>query len=590
MEERKDGKVEPQGVSIVIDNHVPPDKFVAYWVQIAQKHYNEEGQPDVFRVFTTPHPTIKELTTSTSLRTTFAPGPAVGQLRCVLAGKVRILNPGGTAEAWQELADKLTARNAALGLVVPEAKEGAVAVPGNVGTFAIAQGFIPMHKLSERNRSGLPLFPEESQTFHALRTPLNVATGLALFRFTSPDRPGDWQEVPIHALTDQVYCLADRNAPHRWDHTQDVLGEVVKLFMETIALVRRRTEQCGRFYKSWVDLDLLRVIAEMGLSYIDTKEGRRVRPDDPSLRKFVKPLEVKGRRVYTPEGRDIKALIGDRWKLETIRWRWSPTIVDDLLAAPVLDKKGNVIRDKSGKVIRGGFNIRVIIRIFDALFRLRSERAYTAHDLLVLLATDIYKPPKQSAAGRNIIERETDRLFDLLGLEDDPKHPGRREEAVAGAIFRLKQPDIGALLPGTDENPRIDPNPDRRKRSYYRLIRSALYTPPGIMTKEEAAALEAEEVAPEPLALPEPKKKKVDQVVLPGIVEDAQPIPSGADIRAARDAAGINLRDFARIVDGPGIAIWSRYETGTPIRVKSISPEVWQKVRDFISQHGGKGT
>jgi len=110
------------------------------------------------------------------------------------------------------------------------------------------------------------------------------------------------------------------------------------------------------------------------------------------------------------------------------------------------------------------------------------------------------------------------------------------------------------------------------------------------MTKEEAAAIEAETATPEPLALPDPKKKKVDQVVLPGIVEDAQPIPSGADIRAARDAAGINLRDFARIVDGPGIAIWSRYETGTPIRVKSISPEVWQKVRDFISQHGGKGT
>ena len=597
MEERKDGITDNGSTlgSILIEKQISPELFTAFYAQVGSKHYNEEGQPDVFRVFTTPHPTIKELTTSTSLRTTFAPGPGVGQLRCVLAGKVRILNLGGTAEAWQELADKLTARNAALGLVVPEAKEGAAVILGHGEVFPVAAGFVPMHKLSERNRAGLPLFPEGSRTFHALRTPLNVAAGLALFRFTSPERPGDWQEVTMKALTDQVYCLTERDAPRRGDHAPDVLGEVVKLFAETIAIVQPRFEKHGRIWKSRVELIFDRVIATLGLTYIDTKTGRRVRPDDPTLpRAAIVPLAVKGRRVYTPEGRDIKALIGDRWKLETIRWRWSPTIVDDLLAAPVLDKKGNVIRDKSGKVIRGGFNIRVIIRIFDALFRLRSERAYTAHDLLVLLATDIYKPPKQSTAGRNIIERETDRLFDLLGLEDDPKHPGRREEAVAGAIFRLKQPDIGALLPGTDENPRIDPNPDRRKRSYYRLIRSALYTPPGIMTKEEAAALEAEEVAPEPLALPEPKKKKVDQVVLPGIVEDAQPIPSGADIGNAIKAAGGNLRRFAEmindgIIEGGSFNTWARYIRGERIKVNKISPEAWQRVREFIAQHG-KGT
>lgn len=510
---------------------------------------------------------------------------------CTIAGEAHCFLANNLSMAeWSTLADKLASRNAALGLVVPELKIGAVPVPCPPGDFTIAAGFIPMHKLAQRNRSGLPLYPEESRTFHALRTPLNVATGLALFRFTSPDRPGDWQEVTMNALTDQVYCLTERGAPRRGDQAPDVLTEVVKLFTEVIAVVAPRFEKCGHLWKSRVDLLFFRVIAELGLSYIDKKTGRLVRADDPSVPKdAVAPLVVKGRRVFTPDGKDIKSLIGDRYQLESIRWHWTPSIVDDLLATPTLDEKGKVKRDRSGRALRGGFNIKVIIRIFDALFRLRSEKAYIAHDLLVLLATDIYKPPKQNTTGRdagkqrNIVEREADRLFDLLGMEDDPKHPGRREEAVAGAIYRLKQPDIGALLAGSDESPRTDPNPNRRKRTYYRLIRSALYTPPGILTKDEAAALEAKEARIEPLVLPEPKPKD-DQPILPGIMEDAPPIPPGADIRTAREAAGVNLREFALMMGGPAFKTWSNYETGKPIRVGSISPEVWQRVRDFILQ------
>jgi len=610
MEERKDGVIEeptlmqlifPEGESsksILLTREVTPDVFLAFEQVIARKHINQEGQPDVFRIVAASHHpkiTALKLQAKIDLSTTFAPGPKMGELRGLLGGEVRIWTwsqSGLTPEVWKTFSDALNARNAALGLIVPEAKEGANAWPGYGEVFPVAAGFVPMHKLSERNRAGLPLFPKASRTFHALRTPLNVATGLALFYFTSPDRPGDWQEVTMHALTDQVYCLTERDAPRRGDQAPDVLGEVVKLFSETIAIVAPRFKKCGRLWKSRVELRLDRVIATLGLTYLDTKTGRRVYPDDPALQKFVKPLNVKGRRVYTPDKKDIKALIGERWKLETIRWRWSPTIVDDLLSAPALDKKGNVMRDKKGKVIRGGYNIKVIIRIFDALFRLRSERAYIAHDLLVLLATDIYKPrTKQSTTARNVVEREASRLFDLLGLEADPKHPGRREEAVAGAIYRLKQPDIGALLPGSDELPHHPSQADlkggRWKNPRYRLIRSALFTPPGILTKAEAEALEAEEAAPEPLPHPEPKTK-TDQAVLPGM-EDAQPIPSGADIRAAREAAGVNLRDFARMMAGPAFKTWSNYETGKPIRVGSISPDVWKRVRDFILQHGKKG-
>ena len=80
-------------------------------------------------------------------------------------------------------------------------------------------------------------------------------------------------------------------------------------------------------------------------------------------------------------------------------------------------------------------------------------------------------------------------------------------------------------------------------------------------------------------------------MVLPGMkAPSAQPIPSGSDIREAREAAGLNLRRFAEDIKGGSHNTWAKYERGEPIRVKSISSEAWKRVRDFIAQHGKKGT
>ena len=146
--------------------------------------------------------------------TTFAPGEEVGRFRCVIAGELtEIALADIKPEDWRDMADTLTRRNAALGLTVPTGTPKAVT--GRPADFAVAAGFVPMHKLAERGRGGLPLFPDASRKFHELRTPLNWATGLALFRFTSPDRPEDWQEVTLADLTDRVLCLTERDAPRR---------------------------------------------------------------------------------------------------------------------------------------------------------------------------------------------------------------------------------------------------------------------------------------------------------------------------------------------------------------------------------------
>ena len=531
-------------------------------------------RPDTLSVTATladPQQPAKHERVAVTFPVCFLPRDEVGRFWFWLGGVLtEITVPAGAAD-WPELVRRMRARNAALGIEEPRDQEV-------TARFPVAAGFVPMHKLAERTNAGLLRFPEEHRQFHALRTPLCTAVGLALFRFTSPDDPGGWQEISFDDLVETVWALTKRDAPRRGDYVQDVLAEVVKLWSEPIATVKPTTERHGRFWQSRVTLFLDRVLASLELVYWDTKKRRPVTPSQmrEMFPEAITSLVVKGRRAWRPEGLDIKALIGNRWKLKALRARWSPNIVDDLKAAPLLDKKGHILRDRQGRILRGGFNIQVAVRIVDALFRLRSERAYVAHDLLVLLATDIYKPPRQArATARNVIERQAERLFDLLGLEADPKNPHRREETVTNAIRRLKQSDIAALLPGSDELPRQPTNRDRRPSPYYRLVRSALYTPAGILSKEDAAALEAERVTPPPTIPPAPLE-------LPGI-PPAPDIPSGAAVRAAREAAGINLREFARRMGGPDFSTWSRYEGGKQIRVGAIKPEVWRRVRKLIA-------
>jgi hypothetical protein len=591
MEERKEGKTESQvdgsGMAdFLIEKQVTPDLFLAFWEQVGSKHRNEDGQSDVFRVITTPHPIIKALTTSTSLRTTFAPGPEISQIRCVLAGKVRVLNLGGTPEELRAFADKLTARNAALGLIVPEAKEGGAAVPILDGSFNIAGGYVrPIFGLSELKKD-LPLLLE----FHEPQTPLNWAVGLAMFSLTNEDRvrSGDWQEATIRDLEDRVFCLTERNAPRRGDHREDILAEVVKLATTHNWYYTIETLRVGRAWKKRATIGVKTAVPELDFIFLDMATGKRAFPSDPSLRDFKIPLEVKGRRITRPDGKDFVALPKGRWKLESIRWRWVQSFNDDLLLKPALvesgRRKGLSMKTTTGKTIRKGYLIKVADNVFHALGRLRAEGrgSLYACRLLIMLASNLNKTESGIYA---------DRVFRMLGIPEDyqERTHEKPEELVARAVLRLKERDVRALLAGSDEYPRTDPNPDRRKGPYYCFKRSPEYTPrTGIVSKESALAIEAEYESSIPPALPD-LKTRADQIALPGIMEDALPIPSGSSIRAAREAAGLNLRRFAEVIGGPSFKTWSMIETGQRSESAGrIKPEVWQKVRDFISQHGKK--
>lgn len=487
---------------------------------------------------------------------------------------------------------------------VPE-PDRAVAVRS--ADFAVAGTYTRSIFGLSKHKKDMPLLLD----FYEPQTPLNWAVGLVMFSMTDEDRvrSGDWQEARISDLEDLVFCLIERDAPRRGDHRTDILAEVVKLHTKRNWYYEVDAVKVGRAWKKRAVIGSQYAIPELRLVFLDTKTGKTAFPTDPALRALAIPLEVKGRRVAQPDGKDIPSLPKGRWKLESIQWRWVQSFNDDLVLSPALEesgkRKGLPKKTVTGKPIRKTSGlIRVTRNVIDALHRLRAEGrgALYASRLLVMLAHNLNKTESGIAA---------DRVFRMLGIAEDytDRTHKKPEDLVAAAVLRLKQRDIGALLVGSDEYPRTDPNPDRRKGPYYRFIRSLDFTPrTGIASKEDALAIEAEysdAVEEDTVARSQPApaaQPKTDQAVLPGMEEPpAQPIPDGSVIRAARDAAGLNLRDFARRMDGrdavlhgkeapkPSFKTWSMIETGQRSERSGRIPEaVWNRVRDFVAQHGPK--
>lgn len=521
----------------------------------------------------------------------FAPEAPLG-FRCLVAGEVAVLDMGNiTEDAWKRLADDMDRSNAAQGFVVPPAPDRLTALQdfplpsGRAEIIKVAGGYIrPLFGLSER-KEDLPLLQE----YYEPQTPLNWAVGLVMFSLTDEGRvkTGDWQEASVRDIEDRVFCLTERDAPRRGDHRTDILAEVVKLHTTRNWYYEIDTVRHGRAWTKRAVIGSQYAMPELQLVFLDTQTGKRVFPTDAAVRLLARPLEVEGRRIKKPGGKGILALPKDRWELESIRWRWVQAFNDDLILAPALvesgKRKGLPKKTTTGKTIRKGYLIKVAENILGGLQVLRAEGRgeLYASRLLIMLAHNLNATEAGIAA---------DRVFRMLGIPVDYEAKTHRkpEDVVAGAVLRLKQRDIGALLAGSDEYPRTDPNPDRRKGPYYRFIRAPGYTPrAGIVSREDALAIEAEyKDTHEKKALPDPK---ADQAVLPGMEEPPlAPIPDGKVIRAAREAAGLNLRAFARMIQGPAFKTWSNYETGKTIRVQSIKKDAWQRVRDFIEKHGQK--
>jgi len=429
--------------------------------------------------------------------------------------------------------------------------------------------------------------------FHEYQTPLTWALGHTLFSLTSEDRvrAGDWQEASVHDIEDIVFQLTERGATRHGQNREDLLAEIVKLCTTPNWYFEIGTQKFGLIYRKIARIGAVIPIPEIEFIFWDNEKKRLASPADPSLSKYRTELEVKGRRVIKQDGKLIPALDPKRFTWAAFRWRWVQSFNDDLICAPALIEDGRKAglpkKTASGKVIRKGYPIRVSKRLISALRILRTEGRGNlyATRLLIMLAHDLHKTEDGITA---------DRVFSRLGFI--PRQDGRGykttthespESLVARAVWRLKQPDIGALKPGSDEMPRTDPNPDRRKGAYYRFYRTPDFMPlKGIVTKEEAEEIERE-YAPPQLSAAQDAQSADLQATLPGLEGPTIPRPAGTDIRAARTAAGLDLRTFARtIAKGLSHTAWARIERGevSETALARIPADIWQRVQAFIDQ------
>lgn len=453
--------------------------------------------------------------------------------------------------------------------------------------------------------------------FYEPLTSYKKAVAFSLFALTDPDHPDDWQQAHPGDALSLVHNREGRSGFIQ-QHREDLYAAMTTLRFWPVPFMKVSVERRGRAVTKKYHAREVALLQGVGLVYRDKRTGDLLHPqEDPSLRKIRRPLLPKGfdrhgkteakdrrlrRAVKDDDAADVLPTLyrlpkNPNWTLIGIEWRWGTDILEDLQMLPAKDAKGKVIKDLNGRVVRQGVGwIEMRRTIFAIHKRLRDAHQHTAVNLCDLLVSDL----AGRGATRQVLEQEATRVFQLLGFSDPGSmkagsrelQDGRWSEnvaRVADAVKALKTE--GVLEPESDEEPRIDPNPDRRKAAYYRWKRTQPFTPTfGIFAADELADIVVPADATPTKAAdadagPAVADVKPTQPTLFG--GRGTPSPKGTDIRAAREAAGMNLRAFAHRF-GRSIKFWSDVEnevveqrTGEP---KPVPADIRAAVADFVRE------
>ncbi len=449
--------------------------------------------------------------------------------------------------------------------------------------------------------------PEINRWF--LQSAFNRTVGMAAAALTRTDTRDailDWQSATVDEVADLVFCRSEEGSPsHGWQR-QDILKAFEALRAIPVPIVQIDWKQIGTGRNPrWIKEYKLRVaslLQSYGAVFVDKETGKEVFGADPAQKR--KKIKGKPDRKKTtkelvaqnPADGIMESFPPDRFTLTRFEWRWNTDIAEDFICPQVaLDRKNRPrLKLKGGRHIEGSRFINLNRRYFAVQKHLREAGSKYAPRLLDLIVSE---KTHITSRGRGAvwIEIQADKVIKGLGLweeyQERPKHV--LEEHVAAAVMALIHEKV--MLPESGLIPQPSKNPDRRKAPFYRWKVAELWSTVALVPPEEAKEVEeviiAEAEAAEAAGRPGPRPKTtVEDAVLPGMEEPpGKPIPDGSVIRAAREAAGLNLRRFAEAMAGPDFSTWSRYESGKPIRVGSIPEAVWDRVRNFVEKNGKKG-
>jgi hypothetical protein len=447
------------------------------------------------------------------------------------------------------------------------------------------------------------LFPEINRWYQ--QTAFNRTVGMAAAALTRMDTREvimDWQSATVEEVADLVFCRSEEGTLAHGQNRDDILKAFEALRAIPIPIVKIDWKKIGTDRNPrWIKEYKLRVaslLQSYGAVFVEKKSGKQVFAADPVKKKDLvkaKPDRRKTTRELVkmnPAEGLLQSFPADRYTLKGFEWRWNTDVAEDFICPQVaLDEKDRPrLRQIKGRHIEGSRFIMLNKQYFTVQKHLRAAGSTYGPRLLDMIVSE-KKHITNRGKGAVWVEIEAEKIIKWLDLwEEYQKHSKRViDERIAPAIMTLIKEKV--LLPESGLVPQKDKNEDRRKNPYYRWKVAELWTTVALVPEEEAKDIEADLVAQaeaEEAALALSKDQNnisISQPSLPGIIEEAPMIPSGSEIRSAREAAGINIREFARIVDGPAIGTWSHYETGKPIRIKSIKPEVWERVKNFIAQH-----
>jgi len=452
------------------------------------------------------------------------------------------------------------------------------------------------------------------------------AVGYALLVLTNEQNPNDWQEAKP---ADVLKLIHGDDAPTAFTGSAygDVLAALYALRHQDLPLAMVTVVRQGRAWKKQFRIRRVAMIQGFGMVYVNNKTGEKIHPqEDDRFDRIREAMEIRGfdrhanetaaktatgdtaastiagrkkrrARDIAPQDDKVVYQLPDNpaWTLTGFEWRWGTDLVEDLLMEPAKDSKGQVKRDHRRRIIYQGTGfIPVKKAIFQIERSLRKQNLKYAERLLQLVIFDrMGKGPT-----RQKLECPAKTIFAEISLpepgdirrghlHDQDGQWSYNVATVAEAVRALKAEDV--LLPESDEEPYVDPNPERRKAPYYRWKRSPKWTFPSFVeivaeapVPSIAASTGSELSASEPTA---------EQMSLPCVTDPPRPEVHGRDIKAAREAAGMTLRDFAKRF-GMSIKFWSDIEnellsrrTGKP---KQIPPTIRDQVEAFVAESGRK--